>query len=293
MPRFGPVITAMVTPFDADGRVDFDGTAKLAAALVEGGNDALVVTGTTGEASVLTDDEQVEVWRAVRAAVDVPLIAGSGTNDTAHAAGLTAKAAAAGMDAVLIVSPYYNRPPQSGIEAHFRTIAAATELPVILYDVPVRTGRRVSTEVVLRLAAEVPNIVGFKDAAGDVAETAQTVAEAPEGFEIYCGDDALILPMFSVGVVGVIGVATHWIGREVGEMITAFQAGDVAAAAALNAKLIPSYRFETGDAAPNPIPTKAMLRVLGLPAGQCRLPLGPAPAGLEDTARQVLTDLGR
>jgi 4-hydroxy-tetrahydrodipicolinate synthase len=292
MPRFGPVITAMVTPFDDQGRVDLDGAASLARWLVDHGNDALVVTGTTGEVSVLTDDEQVEVWRAVRAAVDVPLIAGSGTNDTAHAAELTGRAASARMDAVLVVTPYYNRPSQAGIEAHFRRVAAATDLPAILYDIPVRTGRKITTDVLLRLAREVDNIVGVKDAAGDPVESARLIAEAPGGFELYSGDDAMTLPLLAVGAVGVIGVCTHWAGALMGEMIAAHQKGDGERAREVNARLIASYDFESGDAAPNPIPAKAMLRVLGQPAGQCRLPLGPAPDGLEAAARELAEDLG-
>lgn len=287
MARFGAVLTAMVTPFDDAGRVDLEGAAALAQWLVEQGNDGLVVTGTTGEASVLTDDEQVEVWRAVRAAVDVPLVAGSGTNDTRHAAELTSQAASAGMDGVLVVTPYYNRPGQAGIEAHFREVAAATELPVLLYDIPVRSGRKISTEVLVRLSHEVPNIVGVKDAAGNPAETARLTAEAAEGFELYSGDDAMTLPLLAVGAVGVIGVCTHWAAREMGEMIAAFHKGDVEHARQVNARLLDSYDFETGDAAPNPIPTKALLRAIGQPAGQCRLPMGPAPDGLEDRAREV------
>jgi 4-hydroxy-tetrahydrodipicolinate synthase len=292
MPRFGPVLTAMVTPFDDNGDVDLEGVAKLAKWLVARGNDGLVVTGTTGEASVLTDEEQVDVWRAVRDAVDVPLIAGSGTNDTRHAAELTAQAEAVGMNAVLVVTPYYNRPSQAGIEAHFRHVAAATDLPVMLYDIPVRAGRKISNEVIWRLVEDVPNIWAVKDAAGNPAESARLVAEAPEGFELYSGDDALTLPLLAVGAVGAVGVATHWIAREVGEMIAAFTKGDLDAARAINARLIESYDFETGDANPNPIPAKAMLRALGLPAGQCRLPMGDAPSGLEERALQVWRNLG-
>lgn len=292
MPRFGPVLTAMVTPMTESGDVDLDGTAELAAWLVAHGNDALVVTGTTGEASMLTDDEQVAVWRAVRGAVDVPLIAGSGTNDTAHAAHLTSLAADAGMNAVLIVTPYYNRPSQAGIEAHFRHVAAATELPVMLYDIPVRTGRKITNEVMWRLVDEVPNIWAVKDAFGNPAESAKLIAHAPDGFELYSGDDAFTLPLLAVGAVGVIGVATHWAGRETGEMIAAFAKGETARATELNATLIESWEFETGDAAPNPIPAKAMLRALGLPAGQCRLPLGVAPDGLERRALEVWRNLG-
>ena len=292
MPRFGPVLSAMVTPMTDAGEVDLDGTAELAAWLVAHGNDGLVVTGTTGEASMLTDDEQVAVWRAVRGAVDVPLVAGSGTNDTAHAAHLTSLAADAGMNAVLIVTPYYNRPSQAGIEAHFRQVAAATELPVMLYDIPVRTGRKISNEVIWRLVDEVPNIWAVKDALGNPAASATLIARAPDGFELYSGDDAFTLPLLAVGAVGVIGVATHWAGRETGDMIAAFTKGETARAAEINASLIESWDFETSDATPNPIPAKAMLRALGLPAGQCRLPLGVAPDGLEARALEVWRNLG-
>ena len=170
MARFGSVVTAMVTPFDADGAVDYEGAAELAAWLVARGSDGLVLTGSTGEASTLTDEEQIELWRVVRSVVDVPLVAGSGTNDTRHAATLTAAAGTVGMDGVLVVTPYYNRPSQAGIEAHFRAVAAATELPVLLYDIPIRSSRRISQEVIWRLVDEVPNVVGVKDALGDPSE---------------------------------------------------------------------------------------------------------------------------
>ena len=288
MTRFGPLITAMVTPFDAEGRVDLEAAAALAEWLVAEGNDALVVTGSTGEASTLTDDEQVEVWRAVRAAVSVPVIAGSGTNDTAHAAELTAQAARAGMDGVLVVTPYYNRPPQAGIEAHFRTLAAATPLPVLLYDIPIRSSRKIGHDMLVRLAHEVPNIVGVKDAAGNPAETARTVADTPEDFFVYAGDDVNTLPMMAVGAVGIISVAAHWAAPEMHAMIDAFERGDHAKATEINASLIESYDFETGDLTPNPIPAKAMLRALGHAVGECRPPMGPAPDGLERTALDVL-----
>jgi 4-hydroxy-tetrahydrodipicolinate synthase len=259
----------------------------LARWLVDQGNDGLVVTGTTGEASVLTDEEQVDVWRAVRDAVDVPVVAGSGTNDTRHAAELTGRAAEVGLDGVLVVTPYYNRPPQAGIEAHFRHVAAATDLPVVLYDIPVRTGRKISTELLLRLARDVPNIVAVKDAAGDPAESARLLARLPAGVELYCGDDSLALPLLAVGAVGVIGVAPLWAARPMGEMVAAFHEGDVDRARHLNAALIESYEFESGDSTPNPLPAKAMMRALGQPAGQCRLPMGPAPDGLEERALEV------
>lgn len=287
MARFGTVITAMVTPFTDDGEVDHEGAAELARWLVEQGNEALVVTGTTGEAACLTDPEQIEVWRTVRAAVDVPLIAGSGTNDTRHAAELTSHAAAAGMDAVLLVTPYYNRPSQAGIEAHFRHVCAATPLPVVVYDIPVRTGRKIASDLILRLAREIPNVVGLKDAAGDPGATSRVVAEAPEGFEVFSGDDALTLPLLAVGAVGVIGVATHWCAPVMVEMVRAFEQGDIARARSLNARMLESFEFETGDAAPNPVPTKAMLRALGRPAGPCRPPMGFGPEDLEARALEV------
>ena len=287
MARFGSVITAMVTPFTADGELDHEGAAELARWLVAQGNEALVLSGTTGEAACLTDEEQIALWRTVRAAVDVPLIAGSGTNDTRHAAELTSAAAGAGMDAVLIVTPYYNRPSQAGIEAHFHYVCAATELPAIMYDIPVRTGRKIGTDLIVRMAKEIPNVVGLKDAAGDPGATSRVIAEAPEGFEVFSGDDSLTLPLLAVGAVGVIGVATHWAAPVMTQMISAFQSGDIARAQQLNERMIESYEFETGDLNPNPVPTKAMLRAIGQPAGPCRPPMGFGPDDLEERALEV------
>jgi 4-hydroxy-tetrahydrodipicolinate synthase len=287
MSRFGSVITAMVTPFTADGELDHEGAAELARWLVAQGNDALVLSGTTGEAACLTDEEQIALWRSVRSAVDVPLIAGSGTNDTRHAAELTSAAAGAGMDAVLIVTPYYNRPSQAGIEAHFRHVCDATELPVIVYDIPVRTGRKIGSDLILRMATEIPNVVGLKDAAGDPGATARLIADAPDGFEVFSGDDPLTLSLLAVGAVGVIGVATHWAAPVMAQMIQAFQAGDIVRAQQLNARMIESYEFETGDLNPNPVPTKAMLRAIGQPAGPCRPPMGFGPDDLEERALAV------
>jgi 4-hydroxy-tetrahydrodipicolinate synthase len=291
MARFGRVITAMVTPFDERGALDLDAAATLADWLVTNGSDGLVLCGTTGESPVLTDSEEVALTRVVRSTVSVPILLGTGSNDTAYAVEATRRSAELGVDGILLVTPYYNRPPQSGLDAHFRAIAAATDLPVVLYDIPVRTGRKIETDVILRLVQEVPNVVGLKDAAGDPTESARLVAQAPSGFELYSGDDAYTLPLLSIGAVGVISVASHWAGRQLGEMISAFEKGDVVAATRINAGLIESYDFESSPDAPNPIPTKAMLRVLGLPVGHCRLPMGPGPADLEDRARAVLAAL--
>jgi 4-hydroxy-tetrahydrodipicolinate synthase len=286
--RFGAVACAMATPFTDDGALDVDGAVRLARWLTEHGVDGLVVTGTTGESPVLSDDEKQELWRAVREAVTVPVVAGSTTNDTAHSVALTKQATAAGVAGILAVTPYYSRPPQKGLDAHFRAVAAATDLPVLIYDIPVRTGRKVEHATLVDLAREVPNIVGVKDANGNPAAAAKLIAEAPPGFELYSGDDALTLPLLAVGAVGVISVAAHWAGELIREMVLAYVKGDVDHARAVNARLIPSWEFQSGDLTPNPIPTKAMLRALGLPAGQCRLPLGPAPDGLDDRARAVL-----
>ncbi|MGH9278050.1 MAG: 4-hydroxy-tetrahydrodipicolinate synthase [Acidimicrobiales bacterium] len=292
MARFGAVVTAMVTPFDDGGALDLDGAVRLARWLTDHGSDGLVLAGTTGEGPVLGDDEKVDLWRAVAEAVTVPVVAGTGSNDTAHSVQLTRRAATCGVAGALVVTPYYNRPPQSGIEAHFRAVAGASDLPVLLYDIPVRTGRKIAHDVMVRLAREVPQVIGVKDAAGDPAGTAKLVAEAPDGFEVYSGDDALTLALLAVGAVGVVGVATHWAAPHFAEMIASFEKGDVSRARQAHERLLPSYAYETGDAAPNPIPAKAMMRVLGLPVGECRLPMGPAPAGLEDRAREVLATLG-
>ena len=293
MARFGRVLTAMVTPFTEEGALDLDGAARLAQWLVAHGNEGLVVAGTTGESPTLTHAEQADLVAAVVAAVDVAVVAGAGSNDTRAAIDLTERCTEAGATGILHVAGYYNRPSQAGLDRHFRHCAAATHLPVIIYDIPGRTGRKVATETMARLAHEVPNIVGLKDAAGSPAETARLLETAPDGFEVYCGDDSLTLPLLSIGAVGVIGVATHWAGQQMAAMFDAFESGRVAEAAAINRRLLDSYDFETGDDAPNPVPTKCMLRVLGLPAGPCRLPMGPEPSGLEDRAREVLAALGR
>ena len=290
--RFGAVLTAMVTPFDEEGGLDLDGAASLARWLVEQGNDGLVVAGTTGEAPVLTDDEKADLWRAVAEAVTVPVIAGAGTYDTRHSIELAKKAQDAGAACILAVTPYYNRPSQRGIDAHFRAVAEAVRLPVMLYDIPIRSGRKIEHEILIGLLTDVPNIIAVKDAALNVASSARLVADAPDDFDLYSGNDDQTLGLLAIGAVGTVGVATHWTAALTGEMMQAFWKGDVDEARRINARLIESNLFESTDDAPNPVPAKAMLRVLGQPAGQCRLPMGPEPEGLEARARQVLANLG-
>jgi 4-hydroxy-tetrahydrodipicolinate synthase len=295
MARFGRVLTAMVTPFDADGRLDLDVARTLARYLQDNGNDGIVVAGTTGEAPVLTDDERLSLFAAVIEAVSIPVIAGTGTNDTAHSVHMTTEAQALGAAGVLAVCPYYNRPSQAGIAAHIRALAAATTLPVMVYDIPVRTGRKINTATLLSLF-ETPNIVALKDAAGNPGETAALVhaaANAELDVEVYSGDDGLTLPLLAVGAVGVVGVATHWTGPDHQEMFDLWEKGDVVGARLVNSRMLESFAFETGDDAPNPIPTKAMMRHLGIPVGQARLPMGDAPAFVEERAPLVAANLQR
>jgi 4-hydroxy-tetrahydrodipicolinate synthase len=282
----------MVTPFGPDGRLDLERAAELARWLVANGNDGVVVAGTTGEAPTLSTDEHLALIAAVRQAVpDHTVVAGTGSNDTAHAIHTTGRATEAGVDAILSVTPYYNRPSQAGILGHFTAIARSTDRPVILYDIPVRTGRKIATDTLVSLL-ELDNVIGVKDAAGNPAETARLLARAPHAV-VYSGDDALTLPLLAVGAVGVIGVATHWAGAEMAEMISLFRKGEVEAAARLNARLVASYDYESSDDAPNPVPTKVLMNLVGQPVGQCRPPLGPVPEGLGDRARAVLAGLGR
>lgn len=287
MPRFGRLLTAMVTPFTPDGALDSAGAADLARWLVAQGNEGLVVAGTTGESPTISREEQAELIAAVVEAVDVPVIAGTGSNDTASARWNTEQASAAGASGILLVTPYYNRPSQAGLLEHFTSLAECTDLPIMLYDIPARTGRKIETRTIQALC-EVPNIVALKDAAGDPAETASLIAAVDDDFEVYSGDDSLTLPLMAVGAVGAVGVATHWVAAETAAMMDAFESGDVARARLLNQQMLESYEFESQPDAPNPVPAKAVLRVLGKPAGYCRAPMGPEPDGLVDRASEML-----
>ncbi len=288
---FGAVGCAMVTPFDADLRLDVKAAADLAKWLCLHGNDFLVVSGTTGESPALSDDEKKQLWKTVASSVEVPVLAGTSTSDTAHSVELTRLAVECGVSGILAVTPYYNRPSQAGIEAHFRAVAAAAgDLPVVAYDIPVRAGRKIDPEVILRLAED-GVIAGLKDATANPAATAELIARAPEGFEVYSGNDADTLSLLAVGAVGVISVESHWAGMTVSDMVAAFCKGDVEAARALNARLIASHRFQSSDEAPNPIPAKAAMRALGHAVGQCRLPMGDAPPGLDEAATRLVETL--
>jgi len=268
---FGRVLTAMVTPFRADGSLDTDRAAELAERLVDLGNDGLVVSGTTGEAPTTTDAEQDALLRAVVEAVGdrAVVVAGVGTNDTAHTVELARAAEKAGAAGLLVVTPYYNRPPQSGLLAHFTTVAEATGLPVLLYDIPVRSGVPIETETLLRLA-EHPRIVANKDAKGDLFATQRVLAESD--LAVYSGDDALNLPLLACGAVGVVSVTGHVIADRHAALIAALDAGDLDAAREINARSLPvtvGIMTRTQGA----IMAKAALGLLGFPVGPLRLPL--------------------
>jgi 4-hydroxy-tetrahydrodipicolinate synthase len=275
----------MVTPFHADGGLDVDGAQRLATELVDAGNDGLVVSGTTGESPTTTDAEKDVLLRAVLEAVGdrAHVVAGAGTNDTRHSIELAQQAEKAGAHAVLLVTPYYNRPPQSGLLQHFTAVADSTGLPAILYDIPVRTGTPIERETLVRLA-EHPRIVAVKDAKADLAGSARVIADTDLAY--YSGDDVLTLPLLSVGAVGVVGVATHVATPRIRAMVEAYLAGDVAGALALHQALLPVFvgLFRTQGA----ILTKAALTHLGRPAGPVRLPLPDATA---EQVAQLVRDL--
>ncbi|MEC7828535.1 MAG: 4-hydroxy-tetrahydrodipicolinate synthase, partial [Actinomycetota bacterium] len=243
--RFGRVIPAMVTPFSDDGALNIDASVALAKWLVEQGSEGLVITGTTGEGPAVTDEEDWELWRVIAETVSVPVIAGTTTNDTEHSIQQTRKAEELGCDGILAVTPYYNRPSQEGIFSHFEAVASATNLPVVLYDIPVRTGRKIETPTLLRLAHDVPNVVALKDAAGNPGETAKVIRDAPEGFEVYSGDDALTLPLLAVGAVGVISVAANGAAPEHVAMMDAWESVNADEAQRINKRLLESFDYET------------------------------------------------
>ena len=247
--------------------------------------------GPTTKASSLESGDQAIAPPAAVGAVTVPVIASTGSSNTHHTIELTKAASDAGVDALLVVTPYYSRPSQAGIAAHFEAVSAVSPLPILLYDVPVRTGRKIATETALRLGRDLPNVVGVKDAAGDVVSTSRLVAQAPSGFEVYCGDDLFTLPMLSIGAVGIVSVASHWVGPQLSEIVASFAKGDTSGAQALNARYLEQIAFQSSEEYPNPMPAKAICRALGLPAGQCRLPVGQAPAELDEMAARLVASL--
>ena len=288
---FGRVVTAMVTPFDASGAVDLPLAGRLARHLVDQGSDGLVVSGTTGESPTLSWQEQLQLLQAVREAVgaDAQVLAGTGSNCTAEAVEATRAAAAAGADGALVVVPYYNKPPQDGLAAHFRAIAeAAPELPLMFYNIPGRTGCSMAPETVAQLM-DCPNVVSFKAASGTTEEVTALRMACGSKLAIYSGDDGLTLPMMSVGAVGVVSVASHVVGLQIRAMIDAYLQGDAAVALALHEQMQPL--FKALFATTNPIPVKAALQLNGWSVGDPRPPLSPLSDDMRSTLAQTMAAL--
>jgi len=272
--EIGRLLTAMVTPFDDEGQVDYGQAKRLALALLDSGSDGVVVAGTTGEAPTLSHDEKLRLFREVKDAIDGrgAVIAGTGTYNTAESVELSREAERAGADALLLTTPYYSKPPQEGIYRHFETIARATSLPCILYNIPSRTGVNVTAETMLRLS-RVPNILGVKESSGDLDQIARIIEGAREGFCVWSGDDQLTLPILAVGGYGIISVVSHLAGSQMREMIEAHLAGRVEEAARLQRRLLPLIAAIMSPAAPNPIGVKHALNGVGFRVGGVRLPL--------------------
>ncbi|GIN91222.1 4-hydroxy-tetrahydrodipicolinate synthase [Siminovitchia terrae] len=274
MAQFGRVSTAMVTPFDIKGNVDFQKTSKLVNHLINSGTDSLVVAGTTGESPTLTTEEKLALFEHVvrETAGRVPVIAGTGSNNTYASIELTKKAEELGVDAIMLVAPYYNKPNQAGLFKHFEAIAGATKLPVMLYNIPGRSAINLLPDTVIELS-KIDNIVAVKEASGDLDAMAKIISNTPDDFMLYSGDDALTLPVLSIGGMGVVSVASHVIGVEMQDMVQLFLRGDHAKAAVIHQQLLPFMRgiFK----APNPAPIKTALQLTGFDVGSVRLPLVP------------------
>jgi len=277
----------MVTPFDKDGAIDWDGVAKLAQHLVDTGHDGIAVNGTTGEAPTTKSSEKLEIIKVVKSVVGskVKVLSGAGDNETSYTVEQAKRSQDAGADGILIVTPYYNKPPQAGIEAHFRAVAAATDLPIMMYDIPGRTGVEIESDTIVKLFETVDNIVALKDAKGNIAATSWVIQRC--GIPVYSGDDILNLPFLSVGAVGFVSVCGHTVGRELKDMLNAWFAGNSARALEIHQQLLPVFTgtFRTQGA----ILTKAAMNLMGLPGGTTRLPLVDAtPAQIEQLRKDLI-----
>ena len=294
MKKLGRLLTAMVTPFDDKGAVDYEQAKKLALALLNSGSDGVVVVGTTGESPTLVRSEEVRLFRDIKAAVGErgSVVAGTGSNSTAEAIEATKEAEKAGVDACLLVVPYYNRPTQDGLYRHFRMIAESTSLPCILYNVPSRTVASLAAETVVRLS-EVKNIIGIKEASGNLAEISRIIANVREDFIVWSGNDSDTLPILALGGYGIISVASHLVGKQIKEMVDCFVSGRTAEAASLHRHLTPI--FSDLFIVANPIPVKYALNQVGFNVGKPRLPLTEpdekTAARLRETLKQYQIDL--
>lgn len=288
---FGQVLTAMITPFDNNGEIDFHATRQLVNYLIANGSDGLVVAGTTGESPTLTSEEKVALFQFVVevAQGSVPVIAGTGSNNTKASIELTKQAAGVGVDGIMLVTPYYNKPSQAGLYQHFKTIAQSTSLPVMLYNIPGRSVVNISVETIVQLS-QVDNIVSVKEANGDLNAVAAIISQTGSNFSLYTGEDSLTLPTLAVGGRGVVSVASHIIGKDMQDMINDYKKGDVRAAATMHRKLVPI--MEAIFAAPSPTPVKAALQMMGVQVGEAvRLPMLPLNMEEKNALRQVLQPL--
>jgi 4-hydroxy-tetrahydrodipicolinate synthase len=287
MMKFGQVLTAMVTPFDQNGEVDFNATRILVDYLIDNGTDGIVVAGTTGESPTLSSDEKIALFKVVVDAVKgrVPVIAGTGSNNTRASIGLTKQAEETGVDGIMLVAPYYNKPSQEGMYQHFKAIAESTPLPIMLYNIPGRSGVTMSVETIVRLA-QIENIVAVKEASGNLDAMAEIISHAPSDFTLYSGDDGLALPVLAIGGAGVVSVASHVIGNEMQEMINHFKNGQVQEAASAHRRLLPLMKALF--TAPNPAPVKAALNINGVSVGGLRLPLLPLTEEEKSALQAVL-----
>ena len=290
MKDFGRVITAMVTPFHEDGSVNYEGAAELARHLVANGSDGLVVAGSTGEAATMTAEEKLKLFEVVLEAVGdrASIIAGTGSNDTMATVRFTQAAEKVGVHGALVVGAYYNKPTQEGFYQHFKTIAEATSLPIMLYNVPGRTASNIAPETVARLA-EIPNIVAIKEASGNIEQATEIIRVTPADFKVYSGDDAMTLPLLAVGGEGIVSVAGHVVGNQIQAMIQAFLAGDIKKAQEINLSILPV--FKAMFIVTNPIPVKTSVGLLGLPAGPLRLPLTAADDAVVAKLKAVLATI--
>ncbi|MDR4937115.1 4-hydroxy-tetrahydrodipicolinate synthase [Rossellomorea marisflavi] len=284
--NFGRVSTAMVTPFDRKGNIDFNKTTQLINYLIEHGTDSLVIAGTTGESPTLTKEEKLALFRHAVKIADgrIPVIAGTGSNNTKESIDLSKKAEAIGVDAIMLVAPYYSKPSQEGMFLHFKEVADAVTLPVMLYNVPGRSAVTISPDTIIRLSG-VPNIMSVKEASGDLGAMTKIIASTADDFLVYCGDDGLTLPALSIGADGIVSVASHIIGKEMQQMAEAHLSGDTSRAAKLHQELLPL--MEGLFATPSPGPVKTALQLKGLDVGSVRLPLIP----LTEDERKSLSKL--
>ena len=274
MVHFGRVSTAMVTPFDKNGHVDFTKTTQLVNYLIDNGTDSLVIAGTTGESPTLSKEEKLALFSHVVKVVDkrIPVIAGTGSNNTYASIELTKKAEQLGVDGIMAVAPYYNKPNQEGLFQHFKSVAESTALPVMVYNIPGRAAVNILPDTIIRLS-DIPNIIAVKEASGDLNAMTKIIANTADDFLLYSGDDGLTLPVLSIGGTGIVSVASHVIGNEMQEMIKAFYEGEITKAAKLHQKLLPL--MQGLFAAPSPAPVKTALQINGLDVGSVRLPLVP------------------